>query len=144
MIASLFAIFKRQAQRDEFDDDELDNFDIEVKSRKDSPFFAYLGHNILTEGCANDPNNTSVDAIARIPEHVLLRNAVINNLRDEPVRYSDTNSSPTLDGRPIQHQRSYTYPDTKREQLRYDRVEQIYDVAHDRRWQRRTMHACGI
>lgn len=142
VLASLTALLWYKSRRAMPVDDPWHTFVPDVKDAKDSPFFAYLGHNILTESCANDPSNTSVDAIGRIPEHFHLQNAVLTRVLEEPQEFHDLNARNASP--PIQQYRSYTYPDTRNRQIRFDRIEQICDAAHDRRWQRRTMHICAI
>lgn len=112
-----------------------------MKISADSPFFAYLGHNALTESSPNDPNNTSIDAIERIMGHVQPENVMLTEISEEPQEYSPD----THDVLPWVYQyRSYTYPDTQNKQIRIDHVEQMRDNAQDRRWQRRTVHVCAI
>lgn len=142
ILASITAILRHRYQQDLPVDELWHTFNSEIKSTKDSPFFAYLGHNILTESCANDPDNTSVDAIGRIPDHIQLRNAVLTGVSEEALSFDDLGVQQGLPS--VQHQRSYTYPDTRNKQIRCDRVQEMYDATHDRRWQRRTVHACGI
>lgn len=140
--AAVTTILRYRRQQEYPDDDLWDPSSLEIKSSKDSPFFAYLGHNILTEGLANDPNNTSVHAIDRIPEHVLVRNALLSNVSEEPSNYDDRDLCTGIP--PLRYERSYTYPDTKNQQIRHDCIEHINDAMYDRHWQRRTMHARGI
>lgn len=106
----------------------------------DSPFFAYLGHNALTEAVAQNPSNTSTHAIDRIPEHIKLRNTIFSH-HEEPQSYD---SDPSTDLPTSGHWRSYSYPDTPHRQVSFDHVLTMRDEENDRNWQRRTLHICGI
>lgn len=106
-----------------------------------SPFFAYLGHNVLTEAVAQDPSNTSTHAIDRIPEHIKLRNTLFSHHEEEPWSYdSDPSTGLPTSG----HWQSYSYPDSPHRQVSFDRIRTMRDEENDRSWQRRTLHVCGI
>lgn len=137
----LGAILRRRRRRTTPIDNPWQDFVPSIKNPEDSPFFAYLGHNALTESSPSDPNNTSVDAIGRIPDH-FKNTGSMDILLEEPQQY-ESDVSHALP--PMHHQYpSYTYPDIQTMQIRFDRVEQIRDDAHDCRWQRHTMHICTI
>lgn len=141
VVVSVTALLHRRYRQDRFTEEEWEDFIAPVQDSKDSPFFAYLGHNILTQGCPHDPNNTSMDAIGRISESPRFERATLHEVSEEPLEYNtDINDvSPSL------HQyRSYTYPDSQNKQIRYDRVEQLRDTDPDRQWQRRTVHVYAI
>lgn len=141
IIMSATALLHRKYCQDVPGDIPWEEFIPSAKNSENSPFFAYLGHNILTEGCPNDPTNTSVDAIGRIVEYDQVKTRFLAEVSEEPPEYN----SRVRDASPSLHQyRSYTYPDIQNKHMRYDRVEQMSDVAQDRRWQRRTMYICAI
>lgn len=110
------------------------------KSMQDSPFFAYLGHNAVTESHPTDSANTSIHAIHRIPEHIKFRNAM-ETLSPEPQSYA-FDQPPEDPGN--RHWRSFSYPDTSNMQVSFDSVQQMRDEEHCRQWSRRTIQFCGV
>ena len=114
-------------------------FDVE-KEIMPSPFLAYLGHNVLTESAAKNPNNTSVHAIDRIPEHIKLRNTVLSNRTEEPQSYGYDVAE---DGIRTNLWRSFTYSDTLNTQVCVSNVGMVHD-GNQRYWRRKTLQLCGI
>lgn len=140
-IMSVTALLHRRYRQDVPVDIPWDDLIPSAKNSENSPFSAYLGHNVLTDGCPNDPTNTSIDAIGRIAGHDRLETPVLAEGSEEPQEYSSGFRDASL---PLHQYRSYTYPDTQNKQMRYDRVQQMSDTAQNRRWQRRTMYICAI
>lgn len=113
---------------------------LDKGSSHDSPFFAYLGHNAITESIPTDAANGSMDAVDCIAEHARPRKAMATMIA-EPRSYNLYH----LQDDPRNGQwRSYSYADTPNRQVSFDRVKQMRDEESCRRWSRRTVQFCGI
>ena len=110
------------------------------KCMQDSPFFAYLGHNAITESKATDSANTSIHAIHRIPKHIRFNNAT-DSLTMEPRSYDFDKTPEDLSNI---HWRSFSYPDTSNMQVSFDSVRLMRDEEHGRQWSRKTIQFCGV
>lgn len=105
-----------------------------------SPFFAYLGHNVITESIAEDPSNTSGHAIDRITEHIKVRNTRISNRTEEPQSYNFDSADGSVR---TNVWRNFTYPDSPNRQLCVGIIETVHDSERER-WRRKTLQFCGI
>ena len=114
--------------------------DLDKTSIQDSPFLAFLGHNVVTESIAQDPVNTSIHAIHRIPEHIKFTD-VIPTLTAEPQPYDFERLQ---EGPGDRQWRSHSYPDSPNRQVSFGSVQQMRDEKCCRQWSRRTIQVCGI
>lgn len=113
--------------------------ELDMKPIQDSPFFAYLGHNAVTEATAPNPNNTSTHAVDRVSEHVKHRSLGV--AMPEPQGHEASNFRGTSASG---QWRNHTYPDSPNRQVSYDSSQIMLDEESRRQWQRRTVHFCGV
>lgn len=122
-------------------EEKLPYTDISDDNISSSPFLAFLGHNILTESFARDPINTSVHAIDRIPGRTRLRALADLKTMKNVARYQQSQlgdrSQMSVCGT------TFTYPDSPNRQVCVAGIEQVC-AEDERKWQRRTLHICGI
>lgn len=120
-------------------EDHLPN--IDKKAMQDPAFYAYLGHNAITESPPLGPGIIVFEAADHILTRGYLNELILDHTTKEPL--SDSHESSPYS--PVQGRwRRFSYDDTDNQQLRYDARRREHDTQTGRRWQRRTMHACGI
>lgn len=107
----------------------------------DSSFFAYLGHNAITESSAQNPSNTSSHAINRVSERMKLRRGSTPIITDEP---QSDDSDQVLNTTTSGQWRNHSYPDSPNRQVSFDQSQSMHDDDNGRSWQRRTLYVCGV
>lgn len=104
--------------------------------QSDPAFYAYLGHNVITESSTHRSGNTSTHAIESMSSGVRQRD--FRNLRIDTG--SEIQAFEPMDERWFLH----SYDDSPTKQVSFGNIETIFEPETQRYWQRKTMQFHGV